>query len=77
MDVVLKRLDAHYKAEEAILCGAQEYRIGTRLIKRGELPYIQSEIRKLENEKCELENALENCISPNKRKSYRVIYRDL
>ncbi|MFD0710624.1 hypothetical protein [Paenibacillus sp. GCM10027626] len=77
LDVVLKRLDSYYKAEEAILSGAQEYRIGTRFLKRGDLKYIKEEIKDLENRKDELENALENCIGPNKRKTFRIIPRDL
>jgi len=77
LDVVLKRLDAYYRAEEAILAGAQEYRIGTRFLKRGDLQYIQEEIRKLQDRKDELETALATCTSPTKRKSYRVLFRDL
>ncbi|MFU1797367.1 hypothetical protein ACM1RC_26110 [Paenibacillus azoreducens] len=77
LDIVLKRLDAYYRAEEAILSGAQEYRIGTRFLKRGDIRYIQEEIKQLEDRKDELENALATCLGPNKRKAYRILYRDL
>jgi hypothetical protein len=77
LSVVIDRLDAYYQAERAILSGAQEYRIGTRFLKRGDLQYIQQEINKLQNRKEELEYALATSSSPNMRKSYRIIPRDL
>ncbi|KEQ22318.1 hypothetical protein ET33_26475 [Paenibacillus tyrfis] len=76
LDVVLKRLDAYYSAEDAILSGAQEYRIGTRFLKRGDLQYVQNEIRQLQKRRDELEAALATCTSSTKRKSYRVLFRD-
>jgi uncharacterized protein Yka (UPF0111/DUF47 family) len=77
LDIVVRRLEAYYKAEEAILAGAQEYRIGMRSLRRGDLRNIQEEIKKLEHRKDELETALATCTGPNKRKSFRVLYRDL
>lgn len=75
--LIKERLALYYAAERAILGGAQEYRIGTRQLRRGDLQYIQREIDRLRNDKDELENALSNCTGPNQRKSYRIVYRDL
>ncbi|RXZ84593.1 hypothetical protein EBB07_00835 [Paenibacillaceae bacterium] len=76
LSVVLQRLDAYYKAEEAVLA-SQEYRIGTRSLKRADLNAIQEEIRRLNDRKDELENSIATCGNPNQRKAYRIIPRDL
>jgi hypothetical protein len=67
----------YYKAEAAILEGAQSYQMGSRQITRATIFRVQEEIRELEKRKEELENALATCTNPNKRKSYRVLFRDL
>ena len=74
---VTQRLDAYYAAELAILSGAQEYSIGSRSLRRGDLDTIRKEIEALEKQKDELETALATCSSPNKRKTVRVLFRDL
>jgi len=71
------RLEMYYKAEAAILEGAQSYQMGSRQITRATIFRVQEEIRELEKRKEELENALATCTNPNKRKSYRVLFRDL
>lgn len=77
LDIVKDRLSKYYAAETAILSGAQEYRIGGRSLRRGDLKYIQDEIERLRNRREELERVLETMSSPTQRKSYRVIFRDL
>lgn len=77
LDNVNDRLNAYYQAETAIITGAQEYRIGSRSLRRGDLKNIQDEINRLNSRKDELENAIATCTSPNKRKAYRILYRDL
>ncbi|NDY41261.1 primosomal replication protein PriB/PriC domain protein [Dissulfurirhabdus thermomarina] len=42
------RLALYRAAEQAILSGAQEYRIGERRLVRADLAHIQAEIRSLE-----------------------------
>jgi len=75
--VVLERLDMYYQAERAILSGAQEYRIGSRSLRRGDLQHIQDEIDRLQKRKNELETALTSGADPNRRKTFRVLFRDL
>ncbi|WP_238649751.1 hypothetical protein [Paenibacillus piscarius] len=75
LESVIRRLDGYYAAEEAILGGAQEYSLGSRSLKRGDLNAIREQITELEDRKDELENALAQ--GSDKRKSYRVVYRDL
>ena len=77
LDKILERLDMYYAAEKAILSGAQSYSIGSRQLTRANLNQLLEEISNLENKRDELENALENCISPKKRKAVRVLFRDL
>lgn len=74
LEIVSKRLESYYKAEEAILNGAQSYSIGSRRLTRADLSQIQNEIRELEKQKETLENAL---VTGSKRKTLRVLYRDL
>lgn len=76
LDVVLQRLDIYYKAEAAILEGAQSYQIGSRQITRATVFRVQEEIKVLERRKEELELAL-RIGDFGKRKSYRILYRDL
>lgn len=77
LNVVKQRLDAYYAAELAILNGAQEYSIGSRSLKRGDLKSIREEIAVLEKQRDQLEFALATGTNPNKRKSFRVLFRDL
>ncbi|MGG1391927.1 DUF6148 family protein [Brevibacillus brevis] len=77
LEIVKDRLNKYYEAETAILKGAQEYRIGSRNLRRGDLKLIKEEIEKLQDRKNELENSLATGESPSKRKAFRVIYRDL
>ncbi|MBJ6362110.1 hypothetical protein ACFOQM_12490 [Paenibacillus sp. GCM10012307] len=77
LEIIVQRLASYYKAEEAILTGSQEYRIGTRSLKRGDLKEIAAEIQGLQDRKTELENALATGSSPNQRKAFRVVMRDL
>ncbi|CAJ1003889.1 hypothetical protein [Brevibacillus aydinogluensis] len=75
LDEVKRRLEMYYKAEAAILEGAQSYQMGSRQLSRAALPSVQAEIRELEKRKQELETAL--ATGTEKRKSYRILYRDL
>lgn len=77
LNVVRQRLEDYYAAERAILNGAQEYRIGTLSLKRGDLQTIRQEIAALEKQRDQLETALATGTSPNKRKAVRVLFRDL
>ncbi|MCI9388365.1 MAG: hypothetical protein HFH54_01605 [Lachnospiraceae bacterium] len=65
-----KRLDMYYAAEEAVLLN-QEYRIGTRSLKRADLAAIRAEIDELEDEIAELEE------SGGKRYAGRFLPRDI
>ena len=65
-----KRLDLYYAAEEAVLLN-QEYRIGTRSLKRADLAAIRAEIDELEDEIAELEE------SGGKRYAGRFLPRDI
>lgn len=76
LDIVNQRLEMYYKAETAILEGAQSYQIGSRQITRATLPGVQAEIRDLEKRKEELETALASG-SSDKRRAVRVLFRDL
>ncbi|MDX5091637.1 DUF6148 family protein [Lactobacillus crispatus] len=77
LEIVKDRLSKYYEAETAILTGAQEYRIGSRNLRRGDLKLIKEEIDKLQERKDELENAIATGESSPKRKAFRVIFRDL
>lgn len=50
LETLQQRLQDYIKAEDAVLNGAQEYRIGTRLFKRGDLSVISDMIKYLEKE---------------------------
>lgn len=75
LNSVIRRLDAYYAAEEAILGGAQEYSVGTRRLRRGDLNVVRQEIKELEQKRNELECALAQ--GSTKRKAFRVVPRDL
>lgn len=74
IDKYKKRLDLYYKAEEAILDGAQHYEIGTRKLTRADLHEIRMMITKIESELDSMESELKN---GSRRKSIRVIPRDV
>lgn len=65
-----KRLDMYYAAEEAVLLG-QEYRIGTRSLKKADLATIRAAIDELEDEIAALED------SGGKRYAGRFLPRDI
>lgn len=68
------RLELYYKAEEAILDGAQHYEIGTRKLTRADLHEIRMMITKIESELDSMESELKN---GSRRKCIRVIPRDV
>lgn len=72
---VKQRLELYYQAEEAILSGAQSYRIGSRELTRASLKELRNEIRELERKRDELENMLSGY--SGRRRAFRVILRDL
>lgn len=68
-----ERLNAYYEAELAVLTG-QEYRIGTRTLKRADLQEIRKAISDLEKLVAQLE-AVESGKGP--RRVIRIVPRDL
>lgn len=74
---MILRLAQYLAAEQAILTGAQEYRIGSRSLRRVDLKMILDEADRLRKRRDELERAIATCRSPSKRTAFRVIPRDL
>lgn len=68
------RLDMYYKAEQAILEGAQSYTIGSRHLTRAELAEIRKMIVLLEDGIDEMEAEVNG---GSRRKCVRVIPRDI
>ena len=68
------RLDLYLKAEEAILDGAQTYRIGSRLLTRADIAEVRKMISTLEDGIDEMESQL---VGGGRRKCIRVIPRDV
>lgn len=68
------RLDLYYKAEAAILEGAQSYTIGSRHLTRADLAEIRKMISTLEDGVDELESQVSG---GSRRKCIRVIPRDI
>lgn len=68
-----ERLNQYYDAEKAILAG-QEYKIGTRSLKRADLKVVQDMIKELEQLVDELTKKETTGAS---RKSFRITPRDL
>lgn len=65
-----ERLSMYYKAEEAVLLN-QEYKIGTRSLKRADLSVIRNAIK-------DLENQIESLEAGNgKNKACRFLPRDI
>lgn len=50
LETLQQRYDEYLKAEDAVLNGAQEYKIGTRQFRRGDLKNISEMIAYLEKE---------------------------
>lgn len=67
------RLNAYYEAELAILSG-QEYKIGSRTLRRADLKEVRAAINALERQVQELE-ALQN--GNTTARARRVIIRDI
>ena len=68
-----ERLSAYYEAELAVLSG-QEYRIGTRMLRRADLDQIRSAINELEKLVQQLEaQANGNTVG----RTRRVVLRDI
>lgn len=74
LDNCKTRLLLYYEAEKAILTGAQTYWIGTRRLERADLAEIRKMIEKLEAEVDELTSKI---AGSGRRKSIRIIPRDL
>lgn len=74
IDKYKARLDLYYKAEEAILDGAQHYEIGSRKLTRADLHEIRMMISSIEKELDSMESEYNN---GSRRKCIRVIPRDV
>lgn len=70
LDRYRRRLDMYYAAEEAVL-KSQEYRIGTKSLKRADLASIRAMIKELEDQVSSLEAA------GGKRFAGRFVPRDI
>ena len=68
------RLNLYYKAEEAILDGAQHYEIGSRKLTRADLSEIRKMITTLESE---LDAMKSEYNGGSRRRCIRVIPRDV
>ncbi len=68
-----ERLNAYYEAELAVLAG-QEYRIGSRVLRRADLPSIREAINELERLVYQLEAQLNGNTTIRSR---RVVLRDI
>lgn len=68
-----QRLDAYYEAELAVLSG-QEYRLGSRLLRRADLAEIRQAIKDLELQVSQLE-AIDAGKGP--RRAIRITPRDV
>lgn len=68
-----ERLNAYYEAELAVLTG-QEYRIGTRILRRADLAEIRAAINELEKQVQRLEALVSGNSSARAR---RVVPRDI
>ena len=74
LQIYKDRLDLYYKAEQAILEGAQSYSIGSRHLTRAELAEIRKMIKTLEDGITELEA---EASGGSRRKTVRIIPRDV
>lgn len=74
LETLKKRYEEYVKAEDTILNGGQEYRIGTRQFKRGDLKTISETIAYLEKEIANEESKQQG---KGRNKLIGVIPRDL
>lgn len=65
-----ERLTMYYQAEEAVLLN-QEYKIGTRSLRRADLSTIREAIEELESQIAALES------TGGKNKAFRILPRDI
>lgn len=70
---IKERLDAYYEAELEVLSG-QEYTIGSRKLRRADLPEIRQAIKDLEVAYSEAQRMARG---QGQRRSYRITPRDL
>lgn len=73
LDTLNKRLEDYLKAEDSVLNGAQEYRIGSRQFRRGDLKEISEMIGYLEKE---IQNEESKQLGKGRNKVIGVIPRD-
>jgi hypothetical protein len=74
LQMTRERLNAYYKAELAIIEGAQEYSMGSRKLTRGDLAEVKRTIKELENLCSDLQAKVNG---QGTRRAYRVTIRDL
>lgn len=74
LKIYKERLELYYKAERAILEGAQSYSIGSRHLTRADLAEIRKMISTIEDGVDEMEAELSG---GSRRKCVRVIPRDV
>lgn len=74
LKIYKERLDLYYKAEQAILEGAQSYSIGSRHLTRADLAEIRKMISTIEDGIDEMESELSG---GSRRKCIRVIPMDV
>jgi len=74
LQLVKERLQAYYQAEMAVLTG-QEYRIGTRAMRRADLSEIRKAINELEKQVQDLE--AQTIGGSRSNRARRVVIRDL
>lgn len=73
LEKLTSRLDLYFAAEEAILSGAQSYKIGSRELTRGDLQEVSSTIKYLEKE---IANETSKASGGGRMKVFGVIPRD-
>lgn len=74
LETLQKRYEEYVKAEDEVLNGSQEYRIGTRQFKRGDLKTISETIAYLEKE---ISSEESKQLGKGRNKVIGVIPRDL
>jgi hypothetical protein len=74
LDLLNKRYEEYTNAESSILGSAQEYRIGTRLLRRADLKEIADMIQYLEKE---IANEQSKQLGKGRNRVFGVIPRDL
>ena len=74
LETLQQRYEEYVKAEDTVLNGGQEYKIGTRQFKRGDLKIISETIAYLEKE---IANEQSKQLGKGRNKVIGVIPRDL